>query len=108
MREHARLLVDAFGDVRGPREFRKHTGWYLAGFPIGGVRRAALSQISSLDELDRLLADLDPATELPSEARRLPRGHTNGPRRVAVPDGWFDHPDDPTPPAGADLLVSGG
>ena len=41
-------------------------------------------------------------------ALRAPRGHTNGPRRVVLPDGWLDEIDDPTPPEGAELLVSGG
>ena len=37
------------------------------------------------------------------------RGHTNGPRRVVLPEGWLDHPDDASPPAAAaDLVVSGG
>ena len=29
-------------------------------------------------------------------------------QRVTLPDGWLDLVDDPTPPAGADLLHSGG
>ena len=36
------------------------------------------------------------------------RGHTNGPRRVTVPDGWFDDVDDLRPSPGAEALVSGG
>jgi hypothetical protein len=39
---------------------------------------------------------------------RLPRGHTNGPRPVHLPAGWLDRVDDPTPPEGGDILVSGG
>jgi hypothetical protein len=108
MRTHLGLLVDALGETRGPRNFRKHTGWYLAGFPVGGDRRRALGQISSMTDLDRLLEDLDPAVPFPEAARRMPRGHTNGPRPVSVPDGWFADVDYPTPPAGADMLVSGG
>jgi nifR3 family TIM-barrel protein len=108
MRTHLELLIDAQGETRGPRNFRKHTGWYLAGFPVGGDRRRALGQISSVADLDGLLADLDPELAFPESARRMPRGHTSGPRAVSVPDGWFADIDDPTPPAGADLLVSGG
>ena len=108
MREHLRLLTDAFGEDHGPRDFRKHVSWYLTGFPVGGERRRALGQLSSADELDELLAPLDPDTPFPEEARRMPRGHTGGPRPVVVPDGWFDDVDDPTPPDGADVLVSGG
>jgi hypothetical protein len=36
------------------------------------------------------------------------RGHSNGPRPVSLPSGWLEDPDDPTPPEGAELLVSGG
>ena len=38
----------------------------------------------------------------------MTRGHTDGPGPVPLPDGWLDLVDDPTPPAGAELLVSGG
>jgi hypothetical protein len=39
---------------------------------------------------------------------RMARGHTNGPRPVALPDGWLQAIDDLTPPDGGDELVSGG
>ena len=108
MREHLALLTELMGEARAARDFRKHTGWYLTGYPVGGERRRALSQIGSLAALDALLADLDRDAPLPDEARRAKRGHTQGPRPVSVPEGWFDDVDDPTPPAGADVLVSGG
>jgi tRNA-dihydrouridine synthase len=108
LRRHGELLVEVMGPVRGVRDLRKHTGWYLAGYPIGGEARRRLSQVASLDELDALLADLDPDLELRPGAERVVRGHTNGPRRVPVPDGWFSSVDDPTPPVGADLAPSGG
>jgi hypothetical protein len=43
-----------------------------------------------------------------SNAVTIPRGHTDGPHPVTLPDGWLDLVDDPTPPPGAELLVSGG
>ena len=99
MREHAELLVEHFGGPRGVVELRKHTGWYLTGYPVGGDARRALAQVSTLAELDDQLARLDPATELPPGGRRLKRGHTNGPIAVALPDGylasseaWLDDP----------------
>jgi hypothetical protein len=45
---------------------------------------------------------------LPPEARRMKRGHTDGPRPVKLPERWLELIDDPTPPAGAEVLVSGG
>jgi len=108
LRRHADLLVEAFGPGRAAREVRKHTGWYLAGYPVGGEARRALSQVASIEELGVRLDDLDPGLALVPGAERTVRGHTHGPRPVPVPEGWFALADDPTPPIGADLLVSGG
>src|SRR5688500_18260663 len=92
MRLHARLLVDLAGDEIGIRDFRKHTGWYLTGFPAGSERRRRLNQVSSLEELDTLLDELDPSVPFPPDAHRMQRGHTHGPRPVALPDGWLEAP----------------
>lgn len=109
LRRHAELLAEVFGPERGAREVRKHTGWYLAGYPVGGQVRRRLSQVGSIAELHALLDDLDPGLALHPGSERTVRGHTNGPRRVTVPDGWFALADDPTPPgADAEALVSGG
>jgi nifR3 family TIM-barrel protein len=108
MHDHAQLLCDAFGETLAIRQFRKHTGWYLAGLPVGSAVRRSLGLASTLDEVDELLAGLDQDLPFPDEARRIARGHTNGPRPVNLPAGWLDAVDDPTPPAGGDLLVSGG
>ena len=108
MVEHARLLAEFHGEGGGVRDFRKHTGWYLAGYPIGADARRRLATVASLDELDAVLGGLDPSVQLPDEARRLPRGHTDGPRPVALPHRWLETRDDPTPPTGAELPVSGG
>jgi nifR3 family TIM-barrel protein len=108
MAEHARLLADYLGEPAGLRDFRKHTGWYLTGFPVGADIRRSLASVATLIELDRLLGRLDPTISLPAAARRLPRGHTDGPRPVALPDRWLETRDDPTPPAGAELGISGG
>lgn len=108
MRAHADLLTASFGPEIGPRQFRKHAGWYLAGLPVGPEVRRHLSQASSLTEIDALLAGLDPGLAFPDEARRVVRGHANGPRPVHLPAGWLEDRDDPRPPTGGDLLVSGG
>jgi nifR3 family TIM-barrel protein len=108
LRRHAWLLAEAMGEDRAAREIRKHIGWYLTCFPVGGDRRHRLAQVMSLAELDAGLDELDPSIPCPPEANRTPRGHTNGPRRVSLPEGWLDTVDDLTPPVGADEAVSGG
>jgi nifR3 family TIM-barrel protein len=108
MAEHARLLADYLGEPAGVRDFRKHCGWYLTGFPVGAEIRRRLGSVASLAELDDLLAGLQPDLPLPEGAGRLPRGHTDGPRPVALPYRWLETRDDPTPPAGADQGGSGG
>ena len=108
MRTHAELLGATFGEELGVRQFRKHAGWYLTGFPVGSAVRRSLGLCSSLAELHGLLDGLDGSLGFPDTALRMARGHTNGPRPVRLPSGWLDDVDDPTPPVGGDLLVSGG
>jgi nifR3 family TIM-barrel protein len=109
MRRHARLLVEVKRDeYLGVRDFRKHVGWYLTGYPVGGSARRDLALSSSLDELERQLGALDPEAALPPGSERFARGHTQGPRTVSLPERWRETSEDPTPPFGADLAVSGG
>ena len=105
---HLELLCGLFGEDLGTRQFRKHTGWYLTGFPVGSVVRRDLALASSVAEVTALLDGLDHTLAFPPEALRMARGHTNGPRPVHLPDRWLETADDPTPPVGGDLLVSGG
>ncbi|MBP68057.1 MAG: tRNA dihydrouridine synthase DusB [Acidimicrobiales bacterium] len=112
MLRHARLLVDWAGP-HGIRDFRKHTTWYLKGYPTGPVVRRNLKAIDSPNNLDRLLnemlADLGRDMGIDPTSLRIPRSHRGGPRRVVLPDGWLDDPEDMTPPpAEAEALVSGG
>jgi nifR3 family TIM-barrel protein len=109
MRRHVRLLVEVKGDEGvGVRDFRKHVGWYLTGYPVGGEVRRVMAQTSTLAELDALIATLDPTAALPAGSGRLHRGHGQGPRPVSLPAGWLADSDDLTVPAGADVLTSGG
>ena len=105
---HLDLLSGLFGEELGTRQFRKHAGWYLTGFPVGPQVRRSLALASSVDEVSGLLEGLDGSLPFPTEALRMARGHTNGPRPVHLPDRWLETVDDPTPPIGGDLLVSGG
>lgn len=106
---HAQLLVEALEDEKhGCADFRKHVAWYLKGFPVGGELRRNLAMISSLAELDDLLAKLDPAVPFPAEALGQPRGRVNAPGKVSLPHGWLDSRDDDTVPEGAETDESGG
>lgn len=109
MKKHARMLVEARGDEGfAVRDFRRHTGWYMTGYPVGGSARKALAMASSLAELDDLLDALDPAAELPPGSELLPRGHVQGPRHVVLPEHWLRNAMDPTPPDDAGAFHSGG
>ncbi len=108
MLAHLDLLCGLFGEELGTRQFRKHTGWYLTGFPVGSAVRRDLALASTVAEVAALLDGLDHELPFPPGAMRMARGHTNGPRPVHLPDRWLETADDPTPPAGGDLLVSGG
>lgn len=89
-RRHAELLVASFGEYIGCREIRKHHAWYFKGFRITRVVRAGLGQVSSLAEIDDLLARVD-VDQGPAElVVGSPRGRTSGARPVSLPDGWLD------------------
>ena len=109
MKRHARLLVELKGDEPwAVRDFRKHTGWYLTGYAAGGVLRRSLSMASSLAELDALLDELDPAWTLPPGHEALPRGHSQGPKPVSLPEGWRASAGSDAPPDDGGLFVTGG
>ena len=94
MRRHAELLVSHLGEERGCKEFRKHVSWYLKGFAAGGTMRRSLGLVTTLAELDRLLAELDPDEPFPVDELGTPRGRQGSPRsRVVLPEGWLDDTD---------------
>ncbi|WP_326556333.1 tRNA dihydrouridine synthase DusB [Micromonospora sp. NBC_01796] len=109
MRRHAELLAEWLGSERdGCTDFRKHVAWYLKGFPVGGELRRAMAMINSLAELDDLLGKLDPAEPFPIGTLGQPRGRTNAPGKVHLPDGWLTDRDSDLVPADAELDHSGG
>ncbi len=109
MADHCRLMADTVGEDNAVRDFRKHTSWYLTGYPVGGEIRGRFSQIGSLAELDDLLAALDPDLRIVPGGERIRRGHTNGPIRVVLPEHYLDDLDDVTPPDDAHVMaLSGG
>ncbi|HZA71717.1 MAG TPA: tRNA dihydrouridine synthase DusB [Propionibacteriaceae bacterium] len=110
VRRHAELLVALSDEASGCADLRKHMAWYFKGFPVGGELRRRLAMISSLAELDTLLAQLDPAVPFPQTELGLPRGRQGAPRaRVALPAGWLDDTSGrELDLVGAELGVSGG
>jgi len=98
MQEHARLLADFQGEGPALRAFRKHAGWYTKAFPGSARLRQRLLAVSTLAELDAILAELDPSAPYPPEAMRVPRGKHGGTQRVTLPEGFLETLDDDTPP----------
>lgn len=107
MLRHAELLAEHEGEHHASRDIRKHVGWYLRGFPVGGRVRAGLSQVTSLAGLQELLAPWRDSTALADDPDGS-RGRQGSPAKVALPAGWLDDPEDETVPAGAEVMHSGG
>lgn len=94
MYRHAELLSQHMGEERGCKEFRKHIAWYLKGFGAGGELRQALGLVSTLAELETLLAELNPDEPFPTVVLGAPRGRQGSARkRVVLPEGWLDDTD---------------
>lgn len=73
------------------REMRKHVGWYLRGFAVGGSARRDLNLVSSLAELHERLSALDLDQPYPAAAEGA-RGRAGTPKVPHLPDGWLDSP----------------
>jgi nifR3 family TIM-barrel protein len=124
IRRHVELIVEwarttgdglhTDGPLRGEvrlAPFRKHLAWYLKGYPVGGDVRQRAGHVGSLADLDALLDPLEALGEvLPvADPATIARSHHHALKRVALPDGWLDDPDeDVLLPAAAEALVSGG
>jgi len=94
LKRHARLLTDLMGETHAMKDIRKHTGWYLKGFPVGGETRLALASVTTLAELDGLLDGLDQQAPFPLSELGRPRGRQGSPRgHVILPVGWLDDRD---------------
>lgn len=111
-RRHARLLVEAFGERTGCCEIRKHVAWYFKGYAVRRHIRQDLANVSSLAQVDDLLALIDADQEADVAVMSAPRGRTGGERAPSLPDGWLDSPYLDAASAAqvsqAELAVSGG
>lgn len=108
MLRHASMLTEHFGGY-GIILFRRHPAWYLKGFPVGPVLRDSFSKVASIEGLIDLVGQLDHAIPYPEVAATMPRGHTQGPRPVRLPDGYLrDRVSGGGLPLEAEEAVSGG
>lgn len=104
---HAELLAAHDGEEHACRDIRKHTGWYLRGFPVGGEFRKSLAQVSSLAELKERLVPIADSEEKAQHADDA-RGRQGSAGKIALPEGWLDDPQDDTVPEGAEIENNGG
>ena len=58
--KHARAQIDLKGEYIGIREMRKHVAWYTAGLPHSSALRRESNNISSYEELEKLLELIRP------------------------------------------------
>jgi nifR3 family TIM-barrel protein len=113
MRRHVRLLAAHFegngGESLAVRDFRKHANWYVTGYPVGPEVRRRLATIGSIAELDEIVGALDPTIEIVAGGERITRGHSNGPIKVSLPNGYLDDRDELVVPDDNDVMaLSGG
>jgi len=109
MSEHARLLVEWFGDEKPSLlAFRKHAGWYTKGFAGSAQLRDRLMRVRSLDELTEALTGVNRDEPYPENAHLMRRGKRQGTQKVVLPKGYLDNLDDATPPKEEGDPVSGG
>lgn len=89
-RRHAELLVEFFDEEdRACRDIRKHVAWYFKGYAVGGETRAALASASSLQQIDDLLATLDPDQPYPGADAEGQRGRAGSPKIPTLPENWL-------------------
>jgi hypothetical protein len=88
--------------------FRKHPSWYLKGFPVGPALRDSFARVSSVDELEELVRQLEPAIPFPEAAHTMVRGHSRGPRPVRLPHGFLEDRSAVRLDKEAEQVVSGG
>jgi nifR3 family TIM-barrel protein len=109
MIEHAGLLVEWFGERQAMVGFRKHSGWYTRGFRSSARLRDRLMRVQSFDEMKQVLVEIDRSEAFPAHGHLVRRGKRSGTQKVALPEGFWDDPDDPSPPdAAAEQNISGG
>jgi nifR3 family TIM-barrel protein len=96
--EHLDLLVERMGEARALRDIRKHVGWYLQGYIVGGDARRAVATATSRAAFREACAALPRDVAVLAGADTGVRGTQRGPQRVVLPHGWLDDPGATAPP----------
>ena len=107
MIDHARRQVQWLGERPGIISFRRQAGWYTKGFRASALFRQRLMRIDSLDGLEQAVASIDGSAPFPASALRVARCKDSGTQRVALPDGFWDNPDDESEPREHDACDGG-
>ncbi|MFV0318339.1 MAG: tRNA dihydrouridine synthase DusB [Microthrixaceae bacterium] len=108
IRRHAHLLVEWYGEHHRFTAFRKHLSWYLKGYPVGPELRRQASGIETVSDVEYLLSRLDRDAPAPEGAAGFNRSHSNPLKRVALPQGWLEDPDELSLVGEAVAVPSGG
>lgn len=108
IRRHVELFVEWNGEAARLTPLRKHLAWYFKGYPVGAELRRAASAVTTVRDVDALLARLDPHPPAAKGAAGFNRSHSNPLSRVALPAGWLDDPEELPELASPALAVSGG
>ncbi|MDY6049136.1 MAG: tRNA dihydrouridine synthase DusB [Corynebacterium sp.] len=98
---HGELLTEFMGEQQAMRDIRKHVGWYLHGYPVGGKFRAQLGSVDTQEHLRQLLELWADSEALPQVATG-PRGRQGSVGTVHLPEGWLDDPDEIPSTSGLD------
>ena len=98
MLDHARRLVEFFGEEHGMRQMRKWCAWYTKGFRGSAAVRESLTRVSSMSEMRAQLETLDASEPFPDAALRVSRGKGGRQQRVSLPHGYLAARDDDAPP----------
>lgn len=91
---HTLLSISHYDDNESfaLRDMRKHIGWYLRGFPVGGDIRGQLARVETFEQLTELLGRLDADATYPA-ASDGPRGRKGRPHTPRLPYGWLESRD---------------
>ena len=92
------------------RDFRKHTSWYLTGYPVGGEMRRRFANISTLGRVGRSDRRRSIRRSPSSMVASASAAATPTARSVShCPTGYLDHLDDVTVPDDSHVMaLSGG